>query len=380
MAATSFFNATVMAEGHLIEHAELVIDADRIVFVGQAQTKAASQRIDLEGRYILPGLIDVQVNGGGGVLFNMDPTPEGIATIAEAHARHGTTALLPTFVTDHLEKLDVAIAAVEKAIAAGAPGIIGIHIEGPFLAAEKKGAHDASKFLPLSAEHLDRITALKGGTTLITIAPEAASNALVTELCKRGARIAIGHSNATMAQAQAALDAGVTGFTHLYNSMSPLLEGEPGCVGAALSDARAFCGIIADGRHVEPELLRIAYSCKGPARLMLVTDAMPCVGMRGEHRAFEWEGKTYTARDGACFNDSGILSGSDLNMMQAVRNAVRFLDTPLTTAVSMASRTPADFLGLAGFGALAPGARADFIIVDANLNVVETWIAGRRVF
>lgn len=379
MAATALFNATLLSEAGPLERAELVFEGERIVAVAPRPSQSATQCIDMDGRLILPGLIDVQVNGGGGVMFNADPTPCGIAAIAAAHARHGTTALLPTFFTDHLERVDLAIAAVEQAIETDAPGIIGIHIEGPFLAAEKKGAHDASKFIKLSEEHIERLTALKGGVTLITLAPEAASAHLVAALCQRGARVAIGHSNATMQQAQAAMDAGATCFTHLYNSMSPLLEAAPGCVGAALSDDRAYCGVIADGRHVEPELLRIAYRCKGPERFMLVTDAMPCVGMKEEPRTFAWDGETYTARDGACYNQRGVLSGSDLNMMQAVRNAMRYMNLPLSVAAAMASRTPAAFLGLSGYGRLAVGARADFVVADDNLNVLETWIGGQRV-
>lgn len=377
--AIALSDATIVTGDRLLEHMEIVIDGDRIREVTAAGSAASvDQRIDLSGHIVLPGLIDVQCNGGGGVMFNSEPTVEGIEAIAAAHAQFGTTALLPTFVTDHLERFDLAIAAVEAAIAKGAPGIVGIHLEGPFLAEAKKGAHDASKFLSLKSEHLDRLTALRGGVTLITLAPEAASPALIAGLAERGARVAIGHSNATLAEAQAAIDAGVTGFTHLYNSMSPLLEAAPGCVGAALSDDRTWCGVIADGVHVEPELLRIAYRCKGPDRLMLVTDSMPFVGM--SEKTIVWEGVTYTARDGACWNESGILSGSVLDMMQAVANAVRLLGVPLDVASAMASRAPAAFLGLPDHGRLQRGARADLVVADTGLKTVETWIGGRRVY
>jgi N-acetylglucosamine-6-phosphate deacetylase len=377
--AIALSDVTIVTGGRLIEGAELVIEGDRIREIADAGSAThVERRINLAGRTLLPGLIDVQCNGGGGVMFNSDPTVEGIEVIASAHARFGTTALLPTFVTDHLDRVDLAIAAVEAAIAKGVPGIVGIHLEGPFLAEAKKGAHDASKFLALGPEHLDRLTALRGGVTLITLAPEAASPDLVAGLAARGARIAIGHSNATLAQAQAAIDAGVTGFTHLYNSMSNLIEAAPGCVGAALSDDRTWCGIIADGVHVEPELLRIAFRCKGPERLMLVTDSMPFVGMA--ERTIVWEGITYTARDGACWNDSGVLSGSVLDMIQAVANAVRFVGVPLGVAADMASRTPAAFLGLPDHGRLEPEARADFVVADAGLKAAQTWIGGRCVY
>ena len=339
----------------------------------------ADDPIDLGGRLVLPGFVDLQVNGGGGVLFNADPTVAGLARIARAHARHGTTALLPTFVTDDLALLDRAITAVDAAIARGVPGIAGIHIEGPFLAAAQKGAHDATKFLTLAPEHVDRVTALTNGPTLVTVAPERASPAMIAALRERGAVVAIGHSDATAGQAAAAIDAGARGFTHLFNAMSPMAEMAPGCVGTALSDDRAWAGVIADGVHVPPEKLRIAWKCKGERGLVLVTDAMPCVGMAGE-RVFPWNGEVYRARDGACWNSQGTLSGSDLNMHDAVRNAVRLIGVPLEAAAAMASATPARVMGLDGYGDLNPGCRADFVVTDAALETLETWIGGERVF
>ena len=375
--AIAFINASIAGEGGQLERANIVVEGEHIHAITPAgRAGDVERRYDLAGEIVLPGLIDVQCNGGGGVMFNSEPTVEGIEAIAAAHARFGTTALLPTFVTDHLERLDLAITAVERAIAAGVPGIVGIHLEGPFLAEAKKGAHDASKFLTLKPEHLDRLTALTNGVTLITVAPESVTPELVEGLVARGARVAIGHSNATMGQAQAAIEAGVTGFTHLYNSMSPLLEAAPGCVGAALSDDRTWCGVIADGVHVEPELLRIAYRCKGSDRLMLVTDSMPFVGMTGDK--IVWEGITYTARDGACWNEAGILSGSVLDMIKAVANAVRFLGVSLDVAAAMASHAPAAFLGLDDYGRLEAGARADFVVADPNSTPYRPGLADGR--
>jgi N-acetylglucosamine-6-phosphate deacetylase len=380
LSKTVITNCRVLTPDGFRDGVQLVIEKAHIVGIEPVQRHDDAEIVvDLDGKTVLPGFVDTQVNGGGGVLFNTEPTVEGIASIARAHARHGTTTLLPTFVTDDLDRLERAIAAVREAIAEGVPGIAGIHIEGPFLAAEKKGAHDASKFLHLSRDHIGLLTALKDAAILITVAPESAPTDCIEELVVRGAAVAIGHSNASLAAAQAAIEAGARGFTHLYNSMSPMIEASPGCVGAALSDDRTFCGIIADGVHVEPELLRIAYRCKGPERLMLVTDAMPCVGMLGE-RVFTWEGTTYRARDGACYNDSGVLSGSDLNMNAAVRNAITMMNVPTATAVTMATRTPAQFLGLGDRGTLASNMRADFVVTDSDLIVQQTWIGGIQAF
>ncbi|MBB3344799.1 N-acetylglucosamine-6-phosphate deacetylase [Luteimonas sp. RC10] len=332
-------------------------------------------RHDLDGLHLLPGFVDAQVNGGGGVLFNNAPTVEAIATIAAAHRRFGTTALLPTLISDDVEVMREAIAAVDAAIAAGVPGVIGIHLEGPYIAPERRGTHDAGKFRVPGADEIALATSLRGGVTLVTLAPERVPADTVRALVAGGAIVAAGHTAATWAQARAGLDAGIRGFTHLYNAMSPLQGREPGAVGAALEDREAWCGIIVDGAHVHPASLRVALAAKPRGKVFLVTDAMPPVG--ADRPDYVLYGETITAVDGVVRNAAGALAGSALDMMTAVRNTVRSLDVPLDEAARMAATYPAQFLGLDDrLGRIAPGLRADFALVDDALSLHGTWIGG----
>ncbi|MEP7348954.1 MAG: N-acetylglucosamine-6-phosphate deacetylase [Sphingorhabdus sp.] len=324
---------------------------------------------------LLPGFIDLQVNGGGGVLFNDEPTVDGIAAIAEAHRRFGTTGFLPTLISDDIETVARAIKAVDAAIGQVVPGVLGIHIEGPFLNPEKKGIHDASKFGILDATAIELLTSLQHGRTLVTLAPELAPPGAVRALVDRGVIVAAGHTAASYEDIQASFVEGLSGFTHLYNAMTQLGSRAPGAVGAALQSRESWGGLIVDGYHVHPASLRIALATKGPEHLALVTDAMPTVG--SDRKEFRLGGQRIVAEDGRCTAPDGTLAGSDLDMAQAVRNAERLLGVEFATAVRMASAVPASILGLsAERGSLQPGLRADLVLVDNEKRVVETWIGG----
>src|SRR5690606_29232538 len=309
--------------------------------------------------------------------FNDHPTVEGIEKIGRAHRQFGTTGFLPTLVSDDLDVVAAAISAVQEAIAAGIPGVLGIHIEGPFLNEARRGIHDASKIRDLDEEAFRLLTTPSGGKTLVTLAPEKTTPQMVKRLVDAGVVVSAGHSNATYAQVREALDSGLTGFTHLFNAMSQLTVREPGVVGAALEDENSWCSIIADGYHVDPVVLRLALRCKRTDRFILVTDAMPSVG--ADSKSFSLFGRTITARDGVCVDEDGTLAGSDIDIATAVRNTVRLLDVPLPEAVRMASLYPAEFMGLSGeYGRIAAGYRANLLVVDDELNVVETWIDGAK--
>ena len=331
---------------------------------------------DLGGAFLLPGFIDCQVNGGGDVLFNEAPTVETIRCIGAAHQRFGTTGFLPTLISDDVDVMCAAIAAVDAAIAEGVPGVLGIHLEGPYLAPARRGVHDATKFRAPDAAEIDLVSSLRGGKTVLTIAPERVPVESIRELVRRGVIVSAGHTAATYAEMRAALDAGVRGFTHLYNAMSPLTAREPGVVGAALEDRASWCGIVVDGHHVHPASLRVALAAKPRGKLMLVTDAMPPVG--GDMNTFALAGVKATCRDGRCETADGVLAGSALDMASAVRNAVSTLGVALDEAARMASAYPAEFLGVAASrGAIAAGLRADFVELADDLTVRRTWIAGR---
>jgi N-acetylglucosamine-6-phosphate deacetylase len=374
--ATALVNARVLAAEGWRDDVAVVVDRGRILELAPADAIAPAAEVhDLAGRMLLPGFIDCQVNGGGGVLFNDQPTVEGIRTIGEAHRRFGTTGFLPTLISDTPEKMRAAIAAVDAAIGGGVQGVLGIHLEGPFLSREKRGVH-AEQFLhaPGSGE-LRTAASLQHGVTLLTLAPERVDPDALRALAERRVIIAAGHSNADYDTVRAALDAGVRGFTHLFNAMSPLASRAPGMVGAALDHAESWCGVIADGRHVHPAALRIALKAKPRGKVFLVTDAMPPVG--ADDPSFTLDGETITARGGICQTADGTLAGSALSMIEAVRNAVAMLGVPLAEAARMASTYPADFLGLGGtHGRIAPGCRADFTVIDTDLRVTETWIDG----
>ncbi|HWE45941.1 MAG TPA: N-acetylglucosamine-6-phosphate deacetylase [Caulobacteraceae bacterium] len=366
-----------LAEAKLVEDRAVLIEDGRIkAVVGAREVPADARRTDLEGALLLPGFFDTQVNGGAGLLFNDAPTVETIAAIGAAHRKFGTTAFLPTLISDDLEVVREAIAAVDAAIAQGVPGVWGIHIEGPFLNVRRKGVHDASKFLTLDESSLGLLSSLKRGRTLVTLAPEKTRPGIVRALADAGVVVSAGHANASYAATKAALEHGLTGFTHLFNAMSPLTSREPGVVGAALENQSAWCGLIVDGRHVDPVVLRIALKCRPLDRFMLVTDAMPSVGMKGS-KTFMLQGRMITVEDGVCVDAHGTLAGSDLDMASAVRNACAMLDLDLASAARMAGASPARFMGLEReFGRIAPGLRADLVAADDDLKVIETWIGG----
>lgn len=336
---------------------------------------AAAVVVDLQGHTLLPGFIDAQVNGGGGYLFNNSPDVQAIAGIARAHRRFGTTGLLPTLISDDAAVMARAIAATAEAIDAGVPGVLGIHLEGPYIAPARKGTHDASKFRVPDAAEVAMAASLRNGVTLLTLAPEQVPAESIRALVAAGVIVAAGHTAGSYEQLRAGLDAGITGFTHLYNAMSPLQGREPGAVGAALEDEGSWCGIIVDGVHVHPASLRVALAAKPRGKLFLVTDAMPPVG--ADDPSYSLYGEVITAVDGVVRNAAGALAGSALDMATAVRNSVDLLGLSLEEAARMASTYPAQFLGLGDrYGRIAPGYQADLVLLDEQLQVQATWIAG----
>ena len=371
-------NGRVLTDKGFEEGLVVRIDGPRIVGLDRRRkTRSPTKTIDLDGRLLLPGFIDAQVNGGGGVLFNDRPSVESIAEIGRVHRQFGTTAFLPTLVSDELPVVLEAIEATRDAIAAGVPGVLGIHIEGPFLNRDRRGIHDADKIRSLDDEAFELLTTPTGGKTLLTLAPEMTTPEMIRKLTRAGVIVSAGHSDATYEDVRVAIRNGLSGFTHLFNAMSQLTVREPGVVGAALDDENCWCSIIADGHHVHPAVLRLALRAKGVDRFFLVTDAMPSVGT--DLKSFNLLGKRITVRDGYCRDEDGTLAGSNMDMATAVRNTVDLLGVDLAQALRMASLNPAAFLGIESQqGWIAPGSRAAMIISDDNLNVLEVWAAGER--
>ncbi len=371
-----FHNGHILTEDGFEDACCVVVEDGHIVSVLHGVAPPHGQPIDLEGGFLAPGFIDVQVNGGAGVLFNNDPTAEAIAQIGRGHRLFGTTGFLPTLISDTPDTMQRAIAATQQAIAQGVPGVLGIHLEGPYIAPARKGTHDASTFRVPDADEIAMVTSLAHGVTLITLAPEQVPTDVIKTLVARGAIVCAGHTAGSYADTRAGLEAGVTGFTHLYNAMTPLQGREPGVVGAALEDTNSWVGVIVDGVHVHPASLKVALAAKPRGKVLLVTDAMPMVGSTSP--SFTLYGETITAIDGVVRNAAGSLAGSALDMASAVRNTVNLLGLPLAEACRMAAQYPAEFLGLGHErGRIAPGYRADLVLLDANLHVRNTWISGK---
>ncbi|HYD86753.1 MAG TPA: N-acetylglucosamine-6-phosphate deacetylase [Vitreimonas sp.] len=373
--STALINARVLTPAGLKDDLAVVLEAGRIADVRAAEALPARARIeDLGGGVLAPGFVDVQVNGGGGVLFNDDPSVEAIEAIGAAHRRFGTTGFMPTLISDELDIIARAIDATRQAMERKIPGVLGVHIEGPFLSAARKGAHDPRKFRQLDDDALNLLTSLGAGRTLITLAPEETTPDMIRRLVEAGAIVSAGHTNATYEEMQAAIGAGLSGFTHIFNAMSPLSSRAPGAVGAALEDQTTWCGMIVDGRHVDPVVLRIALRCKPLDRFMLVTDAMPTVG--DAKPSFQLQGRTIEVRDGVCVAPDGALAGSNLDMAQAFRNSMTMLGLNLEQASTLASSNAARFLRLTDLGAIRAGARASLVLLDEALQVKRVWIDG----
>lgn len=376
MTIVGLSNGHIVAADRVIDEAAFVIANDRIVEI-RTSADRADLVIDLDGGWLVPGFIDTQVNGGGGVLLNDEPTLDGIAAIGAAHAAFGTTGFLPTLISADAVTIARALDAIDEALNAKVPGLIGLHIEGPFINPKRRGIHAEERLCRLSSAALDLLTRPRRGKIVLTLAPELADPEDIAKLVASGLILSAGHTDSTQEEAERGFAAGITGVTHLFNAMPPLHHRAPGLVGAALDNEGVWCGLIADGVHVAPAMLRVALRSKGADKIMLVTDAMPPVGNGG--KPFRLDGRKIYVHDGVCTDAAGTLAGSGLNMAMAVRGMVEFGGADVPTAARMAAATPAAFLGLTDdYGSVEAGKRADFVVLDAALHPLQTWIGGRR--
>lgn len=373
--AMALTGARVFTGENFLEDHAVVISGDRIAQVVPRQAIGAMRTQDLGGGILAPGFIDVQVNGGGGALLNDAPTLETVRTIATSHRQFGTVGLLPTVITDAPSILKQATEAVREARAQGVPGVLGIHIEGPFLDPERKGAHALRFIREITEADAAWIGGLDCGAVMLTLAPNRVEPVLIRQLVAAGVLVSLGHAEASYAQAIAALAAGARAFTHLYNAMSQLNGRDPGMAGAALADRDSFVGIIADGFHVHDAAMQVALAAKPPDRMMLVSDAMPPAA--GGPSQFELQGRTVRRENGKLQLEDGTLAGSNLTMDEAVRHCVQHLKLDLAVALRMASLTPARFLRMEHeLGRIVPGHLASLVHLGDDLTVRATWING----
>lgn len=377
MTTTAIKNGRILIGDNFVEGKTVVIRDGVILRVTSSTLFSGftDQTVDLNGGFLAPGFIDIQVNGGGDRLFNDDPSIDTLSCIAEAHRRFGTTGFLATLISTDAATMRAAVAAVEQAMRDSLPGLLGIHFEGPLLASARKGVHDDRCFQDMSSDLMEIICSLKRGITLVTLAPEEVSPDSIRELSARGVIVFAGHSNADYETTSDALSAGVSGFTHLFNAMSPLESRAPGVVGAALSDPDCYVGIIADGHHVHWANLQIALLAKRRGKCVLVTDAMPPVG--GTNRQFELGEKLITCDNGRCTTSDGTLAGSCLDMASAVRSCRNHLNVTLAEACRMASTYPAKLLGMGNsLGQIEENFCADLVAFDDDLRITRVWSRG----
>jgi len=382
MTKTAITGARIFDGATWHERSALVINNGVVEGMIAADSPTDAIRVVADGALIVPGFVDLQVNGGGGALLNLAPSLDAIRTICANYVQFGTTALLPTLITDTPEKNVLAIAAGAEAVAQQVPGFLGLHIEGPHLAVSRKGAHDPALIRPMEEADLLRFidARRKLPNLLVTVAVEAADTTQISRLAEAGIVVSIGHSDGTYAQVKAAVEAGATMVTHLFNAQSQIGNREPGIVGAAIELGSISAGLIADGIHVHPTSIGIALRAKrGPGQIFLVTDAMSPTGT--DWTEFVLTGQTVYRKDGALRLADGTLAGADLTMIDAIKFVHRTVGVPLDEALRMASLYPAQALGAAStHGHLTRGARADFVVLSDDLDIRSTWIGGTKAF
>ena len=354
----------------------LSIEHDKIISI--RPTTENDAHLPLCQGSLVPGFIDVQVNGGGGVLFNQQPSVAALTQMSQAHLRFGSTGLMPTLITDELPVMRQAAQAIADAVSQNTAGILGVHFEGPHLSRPKKGVHDASFIRPLSDDELALYMRKDLGRVIVTIAPENVAPDIITLMSENGIKVCLGHSNADADTVLKAIEAGADGFTHLFNAMSAMQSRAPGMVGVALNTPKTYAGLILDHYHIDPICSEIAIKIKGIHKIMLVTDAMGLIGTDDD--SFMFGDQKITRIGNKLTTDNGTLAGSHLDMLSAVKHAVNDLNLPLEDAIAMASTTPANYLGLrASHGDIAVGQQADLVLLDDDLNITALWQSGQPI-
>ncbi len=371
--------AKIFDGNSFLENRTLLIEDGTILdIVSEPNLDSEWERYYCTEGILAPGFIDWQVNGGGGLLFNNATTSEAIDIITSAHHRGGTSSLMPTLITDTEQQRRTALDSVRASIINGNKSVLGLHLEGPFFSIEKKGVHKQEHIVTMSDQECAWLCSIADTVMLLTLAPEKTKVSQLRQLIDAGVIVNIGHSNAESEAVSQALLAGVKGFTHLFNAMSPATSREPGVVGSALLNDATWCGIIVDGHHVHPDMVSLAHRIKPRGKLCLVTDAMATVF--GDQKSFELYGETITEIDGRLVNGDGRLAGACISMIDAVRIAHKSAGIELGECLRMASLYSAEYLGLSGtLGMLSSGHRADLVHFTEHFVVNQTWVDGEEM-
>jgi len=378
-AAVAISAPSIFDGAHFLQNHCVVVRGETVAgLLPLAQCPAGLDVVALPEGTLAPGLIDLQVNGGGDLMFNNQPGEETLVAMLDAHRATGTTAMMPTLISDTRAIQEQAVSAVRAARAGGHAGILGIHLEGPHFEVARRGAHRAQMIRPPRDEDIAWLCSLTDLKVIVTLAPEHTGAGQIRQLSASGIHVCAGHTNASHAQLVAAMQEGLEGVTHLFNAMSPLAGREPGTVGAALAEDALWAGIIADGHHVHPANIRLAQRAKPAGRLVLVSDAMATVG--GRSASFSLYGEQVSLEGDKLVNSDGVLAGSAIGMIDAVGYAAGTVGIPLEECLRMASLYPAAILGLDNrLGRIAAGYRADLVHFDSDFSVHNTWLAGHHL-
>ena len=359
------------------DHALLVDGKSIVDIVDKNNTPDNFNKIELDQGILAPGFIDLQVNGGGGVLFNNSPNKESLNTIIKAHQFFGTTSIMPNVISDSLEVLEQCIKTVTEEIKNNS-SLLGIHIEGPFFNTKYRGVHQKQYISTINSDYLNLFESLKGFPVMLTLAPECISSQQLKHLTSLGIKTLAGHSDATYDELDDAIKNGLDGFTHLFNAMGQISAREPGVVGSALHFENTFASIIVDLHHVHPSLIQLAYQLKPKGKLFFISDSMATIN-HGKP-SFELYDEVVNESDGRLVNSEGKLAGSSITQIDAVKNAYQKCNIPLNQALAMASRYPAEYLGIENhLGSLKPGYRADLVHFDSNFKVHNVWVSGKQI-
>lgn len=380
MSLKAFLADSIVSDGNVITAKALLVENGRVkALCHYPEIPSEAEKIPLPGLTLSAGLVDLQVNGGGGVLFNEDCTLKGVETIAAAHRAAGTTSILPTLISDDADKTLAALGVARECATKKSAGILGIHLEGPYLNPARSGIHEKNIIARANIVLLEQQNFSGIGKCLITLAPEMFSNGGIMKLLAAGVVISAGHSAATKDQLKTAKSEGLTGITHLFNAMGGMSARDAGLSGLALIDDALTCSIIADGAHVAPEMLRLAHKVKPAGKLFFVSDAMPPAGQKPP-QPFTLQGKQIHADGAKCVDEQGNLAGSASTLFECVRYAVQHAGFKPIDALAMASSYPAAFMKLENeVGSLREGCRADIIAFDRSMTLHHVYMGGELV-
>ena len=374
----ALIGAQLFSGKEFFDNRALLIDGENIIdIINEHNIPNNFETQKLNGGILSPGFIDLQVNGGGGKLFNNSPDKESLNAIIEAHQHFGTTSIMPTVISDSLNVLKRCTTTISEVIENN-KSLLGVHIEGPFFNVKYRGVHQKQYINTINSDYLNLFESLKDFPVMLTLAPECISTKQLKHLKSLGFKILAGHTDASYDQLEEAIKYGLDGFTHLFNAMGQISAREPGVVGSALTFDNATASIIVDLHHVHPSLIQMAYKQKPQGKLFFVSDSMATIH-HGEP-SFELYDEVVSESNGRIINSEGKLAGSSITQIDAIKNAYQSCNIPLNDAIAMVTRYPAEYLGVANYlGSLKSGYRADLTHFDLDFQVHNVWVAGKQL-